>query len=313
MLRRESVTDQHRTAANQQSAGGDDAADAMIHWQAIVHAILGPGIHQTREPQTPFQKPPMTDIGGLWQTGRTGRIDQKRPISDRHDAPLRCRQGCSRESLDPKVDAVEFASGPVSMGPQFGPVRQLHGRGRELFRKPRSHNDMLRRDDIDAMRKCRTAKLRVDQRNDDADAGQAEPYRHIFRPIRHHQADGFTRSHFLIERPACVGVGALGERAISQAFADGKQRRRVAAGLRQFLDDSRKEATRIGGDRRSRFESTNPIAECSVLVTRLLRRFRLYNCHRSRACDALHCCSERPKCHLMQATLHRLTPYRHII
>ena len=84
---------------------------------------------------------------------------------------------------------------PVSVRPEFRLVRQLHRRGCELVAKFRSDNDMLRRDDIDAMGKRRTAKLRVDQRNDDANTGQSKPYRHIFGPVRHHEADGFARGH----------------------------------------------------------------------------------------------------------------------
>ena len=44
----------------------------------------------------------------------------------------------------------------------------------------------------------------------------AEPDRHIFRPVRHHQADGLAFGEILIERPARVAVGALGKRAIGQ-------------------------------------------------------------------------------------------------
>ena len=58
-----------------------------------------------------------------------------------------------------------------------------------MFAKFRSDNDMFRRDDIDAMGERRTAKLGVDQRNDDAHARQSQPYRHIFRPVRHHEAE----------------------------------------------------------------------------------------------------------------------------
>ena len=82
------------------------------------------------------------------------------------------------------------------------------------------------------MGECWTAKLRVDQRNNDANARQPQPYGHIFRPVRHHEADGFALGNGLIERPACIRVSALGNIAIGHVFANGKERWRVAAGLR---------------------------------------------------------------------------------
>ena len=57
----------------------------------------------------------------------------------------------------------------------------------------------------------------VDQRRDAADAGDAEPDRHVFRPVRHQQADRLALGEILRQRPARVAVGALGERAIAEA------------------------------------------------------------------------------------------------
>ena len=95
LLRGKFFADQHRAAAHQHRAGGDDAADAVIHRQAIVHAIVGAGIHQAGEPKTPLQNPPMADIDGLRQAGRAGGVDQERAIRDRHVAAIRCRQRMS--------------------------------------------------------------------------------------------------------------------------------------------------------------------------------------------------------------------------
>ena len=82
------VADQHRAAAHQDSAGRDDAADAVIHRQAIVHSIAGPGVHQPGEPKTPLQQPPVTDVGRFRQACRAGGIDQQRAIGDRGCAAL---------------------------------------------------------------------------------------------------------------------------------------------------------------------------------------------------------------------------------
>ena len=50
MLRRKLVADQHRTAAHQSRACGDDPADAVIHRQAIIDAITRAGVHQAGKP-----------------------------------------------------------------------------------------------------------------------------------------------------------------------------------------------------------------------------------------------------------------------
>jgi hypothetical protein len=59
-----------------------------------------------------------------------------------------------------------------------------------------------------------SAQLGIDQRNDNARAGEAEPYRQIFGPVRHHQADRFVLGQPLIERPTRETVGACDERPI---------------------------------------------------------------------------------------------------
>ncbi len=68
----------------------------------------------------------------------------------------------------------------------------------------------------------RAAQLRIDQRHDAADRGDAEPDRQIFRPVRHHQANRLALGEVLVERPARVAVAALDERAIGEgsAFAE---------------------------------------------------------------------------------------------
>ena len=52
-----SVADHHRAAAHQHGAGRDHAADAVIHRQAIIHAVVGPGIHQPGKPEAPLHQP----------------------------------------------------------------------------------------------------------------------------------------------------------------------------------------------------------------------------------------------------------------
>ena len=119
-LRGKFLTDQHRAAAHQHGAGGDHTADAVIQRQAIVHAVVGAGIHQAGEPKTPLQNPAMADIDGLRQSGRAGGVDQERAIRDasRRGVPPASADAPDK-SLDRAVDAVEFTAAAAAMRPDF--------------------------------------------------------------------------------------------------------------------------------------------------------------------------------------------------
>jgi hypothetical protein len=123
-------------------------------------------------------------------------------------------------------------------------------------------------------------RIDVDERNDDADAGEPEPDRHVLRPVRHHQGDDVAFAEALIERPAGEATRAPGEFAIAETFAGGHQRRRVALRRRQLFDDGGEEALRIGGDRRGCLERAQPVAQRRVLAAALARlTFRLDHGH----------------------------------
>ena len=141
---------------------------------------------------------------------------------------------------------------------------------------------MFRRDDVDAMGERMTAQLGIDQRSDDARAGEAEPYRQIFGPVRHHQADRFVLGQPLIERPTRETVGACDERPIGQALAAARryQRRRIALRLGEFRDHVVEQALWTGGDRRRAFKRTDQVAQRAVVRShRRPRRFRFGRLH----------------------------------
>ena len=102
--------------------------------------------------------------------------------------------------------------------------------GLERLEQLRRHDDVPRMDDVDAMRERRPGQVGVEQRHHAADAGDAEPDRHEFRPVRHHQADGVALADALRERPAGVAVGALGELAIAK-----RSRSESSAGASPYL------------------------------------------------------------------------------
>src|SRR3989475_9865120 len=72
-------------------------------------------------------------------------------------------------------------------------------------------------------------QIGIEQRHHGADAGDAEPDRHVLRPVRHEQADRFALGETLLQRPAGIPVRALGERSIGQALAVGEEGLRLGA------------------------------------------------------------------------------------
>ena len=247
---RKPVADQDRAAAHQQSAGRDHAADAVIERQAVIHPVVGRSVHQPGEPKTPLQQPPVADMRGFRQSGRAGGVDQERAIGDRHRAAFGQRQRLGRVVRDRVIDALKAAAFAVQ--PNLRAAHKLRGCALELRGAFGGDDQMFRRDDVDAMGERMPAQLGVDQRDDDARAGKAEPDRQIFRPVRHHQADRFALGQPLIERPMCETVSARDERAIGQALAADccDQRRRIALRLGEFRDHVVEQPLRTGSDRR---------------------------------------------------------------
>ena len=122
----------------------------------------------------------------------------------------------------------------------------------------RGHDQMSGRGDVDAMRERRPGEIRVEQRDDAADAGDAEPDGHVLGAVRHQQADGVALGQPLLERPAGISGRSFRERAIGQALAVREQRRRVAERLGELLDDGRQNAIGMPGNRRRQLERARP-------------------------------------------------------
>ena len=150
--------------------------------------------------------------------------------------------------------------------------------GGELRREFGGDHDMLRRDDIDAMGERRADQVGVDQRDHAADAGDADPDRHVFRPVRHQQAHRLALAEILAARPAGVAVGALGERAIAESLAVGDQRRRIAEPVGEFLDHDGKHPRRILGDRRRHPQRAIRAAQEDDVVLMFSKKLMLAPC-----------------------------------
>ena len=211
-LRGKFVADDDGAAVDQYGAGRDNAADRMIHRQTIVHAVVRAAVHQACEPQTPLQQPLMADIGGLRQSGRARGVDQERAVGD--DAWSGVRRQTRR-----RLDSVQWRDRFAKIASPFAaPCAQRIGwfakmRARRLERigQFRGDDDMFRRDQVNTMRKRRSAKLRVEQRHDAARGGDAEPDCHIIGTIRHQERDCVALGHICVERPARIAVGARGK------------------------------------------------------------------------------------------------------
>ena len=132
-----------------------------------------------------------------------------------------------------------------------------HGRLQRLAQF-RRNDHMAWRDQVEAMRQRRTAKLGVDQCHDTADAGDAEPDRQIIRLVRHQQTHGLGFAELLRERPTRVTVGARHELLIGEGFAVRDQCWRFAVRPRPLRDNVQKQTPRLLGNRRGRFQCPHP-------------------------------------------------------
>ena len=215
-----------------------------------------------------MHQPVMADIGGFRQAGGAGGVDQQRAVGDGDAAPL----GVGQRSPDEFVRSRDRCgqNRRLAVRPDFRPARKLR---RRRFARVRAQFGVD--DDVLRAPRCRcngpaTAprKIGVDQRDDAADAGDAEPDRHIFRPVRHHQADGFAFGESLRRAPSARS-GWRARRARDRSASRGwprsaPARRRESAPARRSTRG--RSALRIGGDRRGRFQRAQPIAQRAVLA-----------------------------------------------
>ena len=199
----------------------------------------------------------MTDVGGLGQPRRARGINVERPILDGQRPPPTLAQLVARVSIDGPLNTREL--GVVSaVHPDLCRTHTARQRGGQRLDELRRHDDVLGLDDIDAVRERGAEEIRIEKRDDTADTGDAEPDRHVFRPVRHEQTDGVALANTLVERPTGISVRPLGERAIGQTLAIGEERRRLTEFLGEFVDHGRQNAIGILWDRRRQLERAHP-------------------------------------------------------
>jgi len=254
---RESFAEHHGRAADEGGAGRHDAADAVVHRQAVVHPVRRPNVHQPREPVTPLHQAKVADPRGLGQPGRARRIDVERPIVERRRPAPRPLERLAAVPLDVAIDAREVVV-PGAVNPDRGSRAESAQRRREAVDQHARDDDMARRDELEAVGEGGADQMRVQQRDHAADARDAEPRGEVLRPIGHVERDGLADADAARERPARIAVRALGQRPVAQALALGQQRRRRAARRGELVDDRRQDPMRRRRDRCRQLERAQP-------------------------------------------------------
>ena len=154
----------------------------------------------------------MADIGRLRQAGGAGRVDRQRAVGDRHAAALRC---CQRRGGKPLDLAIDARNNRRRRATRFSAGWRVAPSGTARCNSPATITCF----GATMSMQCASAGPRNCVLISDTTpptAGDAEPDRDIFRPVRHHQADGFALGELLVERPARIAAAALDQRAIGQ-------------------------------------------------------------------------------------------------
>ena len=112
----------------------------------------------------------------------------QRAVGDRHVAALGFGQAAPPDSCSiARSMRGKLASPPCDQ--IFGRLDELRAAAELRRHSSAATMTCFGVDDVDAMGERGAAQIGVEQRDDAADAGDAEPDRQIFRPVRHHQAD----------------------------------------------------------------------------------------------------------------------------
>src|SRR5205085_10001606 len=109
--RGKSVAYHDRAAGGQHRTGRQHAADAVVHRQAVVHAVVCLRVHHPREPVAPLHQAAMTDAGSLRQPRGARGVDQERSIVDRRRPSFLVSDAFGATSLNRAIDSWEAVVG----------------------------------------------------------------------------------------------------------------------------------------------------------------------------------------------------------
>src|ERR1043166_798335 len=104
-------------------------------------------------------------------------------------------------SFDIVVDSgIPIRTRSVNPDPRRG--SKIASRGRHSILELGRDNQMFWSSDVDDVCKRGPREVRVQQRDDAAHTRDPEPYRHVFRAVRHQEADGLALDQALPYGPA---------------------------------------------------------------------------------------------------------------
>ena len=240
LARREALAQHHGSATHERRAARHHAADAVVHRQAVVHAIGGCGVHQAGKPVSPLHEAKMADVGRFGQPGRARGVDEECALLERGRRRLRLAQPICRHArgLEVKPRQTRF---PRPVCPAGERARQARARSLERAAQSGPDQHAARGHDLDGVRQQLAGQVRVEKRHGDADAGEAEPDGHVVGAVPHQQAHDVPGGQTLREAPARVTTHRLRERAVGQRALAREQRRRRLEPLGQSVDEQRQD------------------------------------------------------------------------
>ena len=183
---REARANHHGAPAREHRADRHHAADAVVERQAVVHAVLGRGVHQPRKPLAPAHHPVVGDLRRLRQAGGAGGVDVERRGIERRRRVVGGGRRLWRQTREDGLERREFRRAPA-VGPDADFGIELRPHGSEPGRKLGADHGQARRGDADRMHQSIARKMRVEERHRHPDARKPEPHRHVLGAIRHQQ------------------------------------------------------------------------------------------------------------------------------
>ena len=146
----------------------------MVHGQAVVHAVNRLYVHHAREPMAPLHDARMAHLRGLGHPGCPGCVDKKREVFDGHGAAFAGPERLTGVAFNSEIDARKRRV-CVPVRPDRRRHPQLWENLRHRIAEFSSRNYVLREYDANAMRERGAHQVRVEQGNNHAHAGNAQP------------------------------------------------------------------------------------------------------------------------------------------
>ena len=197
----------------------------------------------------------MRNLRRLRVTCRAARIDEKRIIILRHILADISRERIAGKLRQRAIEIVSTLHLPTRNPDRHRPL-ELIRRRRVVLGEFRPEHEVVRIRDVQAMGKRTFRKICVDEGGRRTRLYDPEPGNQIFGPVFHHKCNDIAPAMPLPTHPARVFVRlfivlAIGEGPVFEIDCDV-----VRSGPRQFLDDVRIGAARVGPDLLQLFQRT---------------------------------------------------------